>query len=126
MKMLNGSRARSSTAGAGAAFEALSILLRTLYPIAPHITQVLWDELGSRASTATSWMRRGRSRIRRRCAQDEIELVVQVNGKLRGSIRVPADADRGTIAAAALADANVQKFVAGKPVSKMIYVPGNW
>ena len=73
---------------------------------------------------ATCSMRRGRSPTPQALVQDEIELVVQVNGKLRGSIRVPAGADRGTIEAAALSDAHVQKFVAGQPIKKTIIVPG--
>ena len=56
--------------------------------------------------------------------QDEIELVVQVNGKLRGSIRVPKAADRAAIEGLALANANVQKFVAGQNVKKVVVVPG--
>ena len=55
---------------------------------------------------------------------DEIELVVQVNGKLRASIRVPATADKAAIEQAAISDANVQKFVAGQAVKRVIVVPG--
>ena len=53
-----------------------------------------------------------------------VEIVVQVNGKLRGRISVPADADQDTIAAQALADENVQRFTEGKEVRKTIVVPG--
>jgi leucyl-tRNA synthetase len=56
--------------------------------------------------------------------QEEVELVVQVNGKLRGSIRVPKAADRGAIEGLALANPNVQKFVAGQNVKKVVVVPG--
>ena len=56
--------------------------------------------------------------------RDEIELVVQVNGKLRGQIRVPAECDRATIEQAARSDANVQRFTDGKQVRKVIVVPG--
>ena len=56
--------------------------------------------------------------------QDEVELVVQVNGKLRGSIRVPKNADKAAIEKLALANANVQKFIAGQAVKKAIVVPG--
>jgi len=56
--------------------------------------------------------------------QDEIELVVQVNGKLRGHVKVPADADRAMAEASARADANVQRFIEGKVVRKVIVVPG--
>jgi leucyl-tRNA synthetase len=56
--------------------------------------------------------------------QDEIEVVVQVNGKLRGRVIIPADADENTARDAALADPNVQKFVGDKPVRKVVYVRG--
>ena len=56
--------------------------------------------------------------------QDEIELMVQVNGKLRGSITVAKDADRAVIEAAALANENVQKFTEGQPPKKVVVVPG--
>ena len=56
--------------------------------------------------------------------QDEVELVVQVNGKLRGSIRVPKAADRAAIEQFARANPNVQRFVAGQTVKKVIVVPG--
>jgi leucyl-tRNA synthetase len=56
--------------------------------------------------------------------QDEIELVLQVNGKLRGAIKVPAGADKAAIEAAAAASAEVAKFAEGKPVKKIIVVPG--
>ena len=54
---------------------------------------------------------------------DEIDMVVQVNGKLRGSVTVPADADRETIEQAALANENVQKFTEGKSIKKIVVVP---
>ena len=56
--------------------------------------------------------------------QDEVEIVVQVNGKLRGRITVPATADEDTVRSIALADENVQKFIGDKPVRKVVYVPG--
>jgi leucyl-tRNA synthetase len=56
-------------------------------------------------------------------AQDSIQYVVQVNGKVRGKVQVPADAARDAIEAAALADANVQRFTGGKAVAKVIVVP---
>jgi leucyl-tRNA synthetase len=57
-------------------------------------------------------------------ARDTVEIVVQVNGKLRGRVPVPAGADEATATEAALADPGVAKFVAGQPVRKLIYVPG--
>jgi leucyl-tRNA synthetase len=56
--------------------------------------------------------------------QDEIELMLQVNGKLRGSIKVPASADKSAIEAAALASPDFAKFAEGKPAKKVIVVPG--
>jgi leucyl-tRNA synthetase len=119
MKMLNAiedARLDGSPAASAVLRESLSILLRTLYPIAPHITHALWTELGFAAELGdildAPWPQTDPSALQ----QDEIELVVQVNGKVRGSIRVPSDAEDSLITATALADANVQKFVEGKPL----------
>jgi leucyl-tRNA synthetase len=128
MKMLNALEdARLGTASADAALltEAAGILLRTLYPIAPHISHALWNELGYAAAFGAEiidapWPQPDPAALQ----QDEIELVVQVNGKLRASIRVPAAADNGAIERAAVSDANVQKFVAGQTVKRVIVVPG--
>jgi leucyl-tRNA synthetase len=101
--------------------EGLSILLRLLSPIAPHITHHLWRELGfGEDIMAAPWPEPDPAALE----QDEIELVVQVNGKLRGSIRVPKAADRGAIERLALSNPNVQKFVAGQNVKKVVVVPG--
>jgi leucyl-tRNA synthetase len=123
MKMLNALEGAKLDAGP-VLRECFSILLRVLYPMAPHITHVLWGELGYQREHGelldAPWPQPDPAALQ----QDEIELVVQVNGKLRGSIRVPAGADRGAIEAAALRDAQVQKFVAGQPVKKTVVVPG--
>jgi len=101
--------------------EGLSILLRLLSPIAPHLTHHLWRELGFGDDILRApWPDPDPAALE----QDEIELVVQVNGKLRGSIRVPKAADRGAIEKLALSNPNVQKFVAGENVKKVIVVPG--
>jgi len=101
--------------------EGLSILLRLLSPIAPHLTHNLWRELGFGDDILRApWPDPDPAALE----QDEIELVVQVNGKLRGSIRVPKAADRGAIEKLALSNPNVQKFVAGENVKKVIVVPG--
>jgi leucyl-tRNA synthetase len=118
MKMLNALEDASveSAGSDGVTSEALSILIRTLYPLAPHIAHALWNELGfvARAGDIVDapWPQASAEAL----AQDEIELVVQVNGKVRGTIRVPAQAADATITAAALADANVLRFVEGRPV----------
>jgi leucyl-tRNA synthetase len=126
MKMLNAledAKLGDSPAERSLAREGLGILLRVLYPIAPHITHALWQELGFPAAYGdlldAPWPLAEEDAL----AQDEIELVVQVNGKLRGAIRVPAAADRPAIERAALADPAVQKFVAGAAVKRVIVVP---
>ena len=110
--------------GTAAMFEAVGILLRTLYPLAPHVTHALWVELGFAQRHGdlmdTAWPVVDENALK----QDEIEIVVQVNGKLRGRITVPATADQAAVQAIALADETVQKFIEGKPVRKLIYVPG--
>src|SRR3954469_19831013 len=108
--------------------EGLSFLLRLLSPIAPHVTHYLWRELefGKQFAEAGEDIMRAPWPDPDPAAleQDEIELVVQVNGKLRGSIRVPKAADRGAIERLALSNPNVQKFVAGQNVKKVVVVPG--
>ena len=96
--------------------EAVGILLRVLYPLAPHITHALWNELGYARDHGeiidAPWPQLDESAL----VQDEMELVVQVNGKVRSSIRVPTHAGDAAITATALADANVIRFVEGRPV----------
>ncbi len=128
MKMLNAledAKLGDSTVETALLRESVGILLRALYPVAPHITHALWNELGYAAEYATEiidtpWPQADEAAL----VTDEIELVVQVNGKLRASIRVPAAADKSAIERAAIGDANVQKFVAGQAVKRVIVVPG--
>jgi leucyl-tRNA synthetase len=101
--------------------EGLSILLRLLYPIAPHISHRLWRELEFGADILEAgWPEHDPEAL----IADEVELVVQVNGKKRGDVRVPRDADRKAIEDIVLADPAVQKFVSGQPVKKVVVVPG--
>jgi leucyl-tRNA synthetase len=100
--------------------EALELVTLMLSPIVPHIAERLWRELGHGETVATvAWPKVDESAL----VQDSIELVVQVNGKLRGKITVPVNAANDTVQAAALADANVQRFTEGKPPKKVIVVP---
>jgi len=103
--------------------EGLGILLRVLYPIAPHITHALWGELGFAAKLGdlldAPWPQPDPDALK----SDVVELVVQVNGKLRGSVRVPAQADRAAIETAVLAEASITRYVTG-PVRKVVIVPG--
>ena len=101
--------------------EAIEGIVIMLSPMVPHITQQLWNELGHDGLLAdVSWPECDESAM----VRDEIELVVQVNGKLRSKINVPADADKDSIEAAALADAKIQTNIEGKTVRKVIVVPG--
>jgi leucyl-tRNA synthetase len=101
--------------------EGLEKAVAMLSPIIPHVCEALWTEL--RPSTRLldqAWPEADASAME----QNEIELVVQVNGKLRGNIRIAKDADRIAIETAALSNPDVQKHVAGLPPKKVIVVPG--
>lgn len=101
--------------------EGCSILLRLLSPICPHITHALWTELGYGDDIlGASWP----LPLETALAQDEIEMVIQVNGKLRASITVAKDADRVNIEQLVLSHAGVQKYLEGVSVKKVIVVPG--
>ena len=125
MKLLN---ALESHAGDGAApatlREGLGILLRVLYPVCPHTTWTLWNDLGFAADTGSlldaPWPQVDDSAL----AQDEIELMLQINGKLRGKILVRAQADKAQIEAAALASPEFAKHGEGRAAKKVIVVPG--
>jgi leucyl-tRNA synthetase len=103
--------------------EGYGILLRVLYPVCPHITHVLWEKLGYAAIHGdilnAAWPQVDAAALE----QAEIEMMIQVNGKLRGSVVVPKSADKASIEAAALAVEGVQKFIEGTP-KKVIVVPG--
>ena len=101
--------------------EAMSILIRLLSPIAPHIAHVLWRELGYAGDPmGAAWPQADPAALE----TDEIELVLQVNGKLRGHLRVPKDADKATIERLGLAHEAVLKFAEGRPPKKVVVVPG--
>ena len=101
--------------------EGFSMVLRLLSPIAPHISHGLWRELGYGDDVLNaSWPVVDESAL----VRDTIELVVQVNGKLRSKVTVPANADKAAAEAAAIADENVQRFIDGKEIAKVIVVPG--
>jgi leucyl-tRNA synthetase len=127
MKLLNALEAYKhdgSNASAAVLREGYSVLLRGLYPACPHLTWKLWADLGYAAKWGdlldAPWPQVDEAAL----VQDEIELVLQVNGKTRGSIKVPAGADKAAIEAVAAASAEVAKFAEGKPPKKIIVVPG--
>jgi len=110
-----------SEGGRAVAQETLELTVIMLAPIVPHACHSLWHELGHpEALIDVPWPKPDPQAL----VQDVIELVVQVNGKLRGRITVPAGASEEHIQSAALADANVQKWVEGKPIKKIIVVKG--
>jgi leucyl-tRNA synthetase len=101
--------------------EALEIAVLCLSPIVPHITHQLWQELGQGADL---WRTRWRRPDLAALVQDAIQIVVQVNGKLRGRLSVSPDAAEDEVRAAALADAQVRKFFDGREPKKVIVVKG--
>ncbi|NNC55566.1 MAG: leucine--tRNA ligase, partial [Pseudomonadales bacterium] len=113
--------AREKTRAQCVAAEGIGLLLRLLAPVAPHICHTLWRELdfGDNILDA-SWPTVASDALQ----QSSVELVVQVNGKLRAKLQVAVDADKQSIEAQAQAEENVQKFIAGKTVRKVIVVPG--
>jgi leucyl-tRNA synthetase len=95
-------------------------LVRIVSPFAPHIAEELWERFGHRQGVLDSgWPEYDPALIE----EDTIDLVVQVNGKMRGKIRVPRDIDRDAALVAALAEPSIAKFVPGPP-KKVIFVPG--
>jgi leucyl-tRNA synthetase len=111
----------ASSQGRAVVREALDAVVLLLSPIVPHICHELWHVLGhASAPVDASWPEVDESAL----VMDMVEIVVQVNGKLRGRISVPADADRDAVTATALADENVKRFVADKEIRKTIVVPG--
>ena len=125
MKMLNaleGVLKGGNDAAADAVLhEGASILLRVLSPITPHITHQLWRDLGyGEDILAAAWPEPDAAAL----VEAEIDLVVQVNGKKRGDIRVARDADKASIEAVVLTHPEVQKFMAGQPAKKVVIVPG--
>ena len=127
MKLLNALedfKPDGSESDRAAALEGLSILLRCLYPATPHITQALWDALGYQRTLGelldAVWPEVDPAALQ----QDEIELMLQINGKLRGAIRVSAHASRDAIEAAALHSEVFVTLARGAVVKKVIVVPG--
>jgi leucyl-tRNA synthetase len=110
-----------STQGRAVVQEALEIVVLVLSPVVPHACHALWHELGhAQAVVDAPWPATDPRALER----ESVEVVVQVNGKLRGRVTVPVDADEAAVRQAALADPNVQRFMEGRPLRKFIYVPG--
>ncbi len=127
MKLLNALedfKSLDSVGGKAALFEGFGILLRCLYPATPHLAARLWADLGYSASQGdmldTAWPQVDDAAL----LQDEIELMLQINGKLRGAIKVPATASKEAIEAMAAASELVQAQSQGGPIKRVIVVPG--
>ena len=128
MKMLNVLEPikldQNSSISAPVLRECLSILLRILYPVVPHLTHVLWKDIGYENHFASlldaPWPEVDESAL----LQTEITLMLQINGKLRGDIRVPADASKEQIEALALQSDPALKALNGGAPKKIIVVPG--
>jgi leucyl-tRNA synthetase len=127
MKLLNALedfKPDGSPGDTAALCEGVSILLRMLYPACPHITDDIWQQLGLAQAAGelldAPWPTVDETALER----DQIELMLQINGKLRGSILVPSSADKAQIEAAALANEAFIKQAAGAAPKKVIVVPG--
>ena len=127
MKMLNALEDFKWTGDAGdqaVLCEGFSLLLRSLYPATPHLAHQLWTELGYAKAQGelldAPWPEVDPEAL----VQDELELMLQVNGKLRGKLRVPAAADKAAIEALALVCEDFQNFAPGAAPKKVVVVPG--
>jgi leucyl-tRNA synthetase len=127
MKMINALedfKASDSAGGQVALVEGFGILLRCLYPATPHIAHGLWSQLGYagvlRDLLDAPWPQVDPAAL----VQDEVELVLQVNGKLRGSVRVPAKADKAEIERLALASDAFAAHSGGAHPKRVVVVPG--
>lgn len=109
-----------SEQGRAVAQEVLETAVRLLWPIVPHICETLWSELNGAKLWEAGWPTVDEAAL----VKSEIEVMVQVNGKLRGKITVAADASKADLEATALANEGAVKFMEGKPAKKIIVVPG--
>jgi len=123
MELTNALTRAEDTTPAGRALmaEGLQVSVLLLAPIVPHITDAIWRELGqSQPLIDTPWPQADTAAL----ARETVEVVVQVNGKLRGRVVVAVDATDEEVRAAALAHADVRRFTDGREVRKVIVVPG--
>lgn len=110
-----------SEAGRRVLSSAISSVLTLLSPITPHLCEELWQAMGGQQTLLNSpWPNYAQEALQRA----EVEMVVQVNGKLRGRFNVPATAGKDEVEELALADANIQKHIAGLTVRKVVVIPG--
>jgi leucyl-tRNA synthetase len=129
MKMLNlleafcAGKERGGDAESQAVVEAMSILLRLLSPITPHIAWTLWKELGYDKQgdlLDAPWPQVDEAAL----VQEELELVLQINGKRRGSLFVPSAASNAEVEALVRTSELVLRYTEGRPIKKIVVVPG--
>ena len=110
-----------SAQGRAVTKESLQSIVLLLSPIVPHITDALWEALGENSSLIDhAWPKVDKSAL----VKDSLQIIVQVNGKLRSRIEVAASANKDEIEKAATGDENIKRFTDGKQVVKVIVVPG--
>ncbi len=129
MKLSNAMATHLEASGPAVALEALHTLVLLLAPFAPHLAEELWGRLGGRGpaddlASASVHQQRWPALDPAALVRDTVPLVIQVKGKVRGSLEVPADADKATLEALALASDIAAKWLEGKPPSRVIVVPG--
>jgi leucyl-tRNA synthetase len=101
--------------------EAVESVIRLLAPFVPHFAEELWAELGNEVGLeASGWPGYDADAV----VDEEITVVVQVNGKLRSKLTVAPDAKEEDVRAAALADEKIKPYLEGKEIKKVVYVPG--
>ena len=121
MKLSNAMAEHLETCGEAVAREALATLLVLLAPFAPHLAEELWSRLGGSGSVHQQrWPLADPAAL----VRDTLTLVIQIKGKVRGSLEVPADADRPTLEQLALSSEVAERWLEGKPPSRVIVVPG--
>ena len=130
MKLSNALAAHLEAAGPAVATEALATLLILLAPFAPHLAEELWQKLSGHAeqqpigAAASVHAQRWPAVDATALVRDTIPLVIQVKGKMRGSLEVPADADAATLEKLALESEVAQRWLEGQPPRRVIVVPG--
>jgi len=121
MKLSNAMGETLEACGEAVALEALGALLVLLAPFAPHLAEELWSRLGGSGSIhCQRWPQADPTAL----VRDTLPLVIQIKGKVRGSLEVPADADKATLEQLALASEIAQRWLDGKAPSRVIVVPG--
>jgi leucyl-tRNA synthetase len=111
----------AATAAKGLSRDQLDRFVRTLAPFCPHMADELWHRLGHDGAVAhAQWSSIDQSMLH----DDQIEIPVQIMGKVRAKITIPSDADQKTMEALAMADERVKELLVGKTVQKVVAIPG--